>query len=224
MVAFMRYVPFLLAFSLHTTSVQACELALVLAVDVSGSVNVEEYRIQMEGLGAALEDAAIAEALVVQRAQVMVLQWTGTSRQAVSVPWTQVTDFEIADRLVAQIRSTPRAWRNFSTAIGEAVSVSLAAFDAVPECKRRVIDVSGDGPSNEGVAPKDMRREAEALGVTINGLAIEATDKGLTEYYRANLITGPGSFAIRAASFQDYPARIREKLQREITKQFAALP
>ncbi|WP_245989905.1 DUF1194 domain-containing protein [Litoreibacter meonggei] len=204
-------------------SARACELALVLAVDVSGSVDPSEYRLQMEGLGAALGDSAVTEALVVAQAKVMLLQWTGVSRQKVSVPWTHVTDFETADALAARVHDAPREWRSFSTAIGEAVGSALTQFDAVPECKRRVIDVSGDGVSNEGVPPERMKAAALHRGVTINGLAIAASEIELVEYYRDNLIVGPGSFAMEALTFEDYPTRIRQKLLREITKQVASL-
>ncbi|SHF13848.1 Ca-activated chloride channel family protein [Litoreibacter ascidiaceicola] len=203
-------------------SAQACELALVLAVDVSGSVDPGEYRLQMEGLGAALSDGAVTEALVVAQAKVLLLQWTGVTRQKVSVPWTHVTDFNAANALAASIRDAPRAWRSFSTAIGEAVGAALIQFDAVPECKRRVIDVSGDGVSNEGTPPEEMKAAALHRGVTINGLAIAASEAGLLDYYRANLIVGPGSFAMEATNFEEYPRRIRQKLLREITKQVAS--
>lgn len=219
----MRCAVLLVPAYLSCTPAQACELALVLAVDVSGSVDQNQYRIQMEGLGAALADGAISEALVVAQAKVMLLQWTGASRQRVSIPWTQITDFARADALAERVAGTQRVWRNFSTAIGEAVGFSLSQFDAVPECERRVIDVSGDGFSNEGVPPEDMKPDAIRHGVTINGLAIEASEAELTAYYRRNLIVGPGSFALTAADFDDYPARIREKLLREITKQVALL-
>ncbi|PTX57162.1 Ca-activated chloride channel family protein [Litoreibacter ponti] len=206
-----------------TAPAMACELALVLAVDVSGSVDQREYRVQMEGLGAALADSAVTEALVVAEAKVMLLQWTGASRQRVSIPWTHITDFERADALAERVAKTQRVWRNFSTAIGEAVGFSLTHFDAVPECTRRVVDVSGDGYSNEGVPPEEMKAAALRQGVTINGLAIEASEAELTAYYRRNLIVGPGSFAMKADDFEDYPRRIREKLLREITKQVAVL-
>lgn len=219
----MRICSFILAPWIGGVSAQACELALILAVDVSGSVDQREYRLQMEGLGAALGDSAVTEALVVAQAKVMLLQWTGVSRQKVSVPWTHVTDYEAADALAARVYSTQRVWRSFSTAIGEAVGSALIQFDAVPDCKRRVIDVSGDGFSNEGVPPDEMKAAALQRGVTINGLAIEASETDLVEYFRANLIVGPGSFAMEATDFEGYPKRIRQKLLREITKQVASL-
>ena len=105
-------------------------LALVLAVDVSGSVDPQEYEIQMQGLGAALADGAVTEALVVAQAKVMLIQWTGTSRQKVSLPWTQVTDFrrpptQVAARVTEGLKCESGA--AFSTAIGEAVGVRVGA-------------------------------------------------------------------------------------------------
>lgn len=209
----------LLVFS--TRPVAACDIALVLAVDVSGSVDSAEFRTQMDGLAEALRDGAISEALVTKRAAVQVIQWTGRGRQRVSVPWTHIRTFDDTDRLAAEIAADQRVWRNFSTAIGEALLFARDSFDEVPECKRRVIDVSGDGRSNEGIEPRAVHGQMAAAGIVVNGLAIEESDAGLTGYYESDLITGAGSFAIRAAGFEDYPDRIKRKLLREVTKQVA---
>ena len=199
----------------------ACDIALILAVDVSGSVDQNEYDIQMQGLAEALRDGAISEALVVREAAVQVIQWTGSGRHRVSVPWTRIKDFNDTDNLADVIEKDPRIWRNFSTALGEAVQFAQGNFKQVPDCKRKVIDVSGDGRSNEGVRPPALHASLLADGIIVNGLAIEAYDKGLTEYFEKHLIVGPGSFAMRAAEFEDYPERIRRKLLREITKQLS---
>ncbi|WP_299192275.1 DUF1194 domain-containing protein [uncultured Litoreibacter sp.] len=223
----MRWLPsFFLstALSLGALPAVSCEVALVLAVDVSGSVDDREFETQMRGLAEALRDGAISEALVLKQASVLVMQWTGNQRQRVSIPWRHVKNFDDTDQLADDIENTPRIWRNFSTAIGEALIFAQAAFDEVPQCKRKLIDVSGDGKSNEGIAPRAIHAQLRAAGITVNGLAIEQSDKTLTEYYQDNLIVGPGSFAIRADNFQDYPDRIRLKLLREITKQLSAVP
>ncbi len=199
----------------------ACGLALILAVDMSGSVDAREYRIQMSGLAEALRDGAIAEALVVKQAQVQLIQWTGKGRQRVSVPWRALKDFDDVDALAAEIEGAQRVWRNFSTAIGEALVFAQGSFSEVTQCERKVIDVSGDGQSNEGIAPRDVHAQLAADGIIVNGLAIEQSDDTLTHYYEQNLITGPGAFAVRAETFQDYPDRIRRKLLREITKQLS---
>ena len=205
----------------------ACDIALILAVDVSGSVDTNEYEIQMSGLAEALRDGAVSEALVLKQAAVEVIQWTGTGRHRVSLPWTRIRNFEDTDRLADEIENNQRIWRNFSTALGEALRFAQSRFKEVPDCTRRVIDVSGDGRSNEGIRPPELHDALRADGIIVNALAIEAYDKGLTRYFEDEVIVGPGAFAIRADSFEDYPDRIRRKLLREVTKQLSgeiALP
>jgi len=202
-----------------------CELAVVLAVDVSGSVDRNEYRIQMDGLAAALSDGIVTEALVEQQAQVTLIQWSGTSRQEQTIPWTVITDFSDVAALATQVADAPRRWRNYSTAIGEALNLSAQVLEAASDCRRKVIDVSGDGKSNEGIAPADVLPQMRAKGIIVNALAIETDDTDLTAYFFENLISGEGAFVITANGFEDYPAQIRRKLQRETTKQLSlALP
>lgn len=202
---------------------KACELALVLAVDVSGSVDQTEYRIQMEGLAAALRDGIVSEALVEQQAQLTLIQWTGESRQEQTLPWSQMTSFADVLAFADAVASDQRVWRNYSTAIGEAVIVSRAAFKDVPKCRRKVIDVSGDGVSNEGVEPLGQRSALDAEGITVNALAIETDAFDLTAYFYENLIWGDGAFVVTANGFEDYPEQIKRKLQRETTRQMSAL-
>ena len=204
-------------------SARACELALVLAVDVSGSVDQTEYRIQMEGLAAALRDGIVSEALVDQQAHVTLIQWTGASRQKQTLPWAKMTSFRDVLAFADAIADDQRVWRNYSTAIGEAVIVSRAAFKDVPQCRRKVIDVSGDGVSNEGVEPQGQRRALQDAGITLNALAIETDAFDLTAYFYENLIWGDGAFVVTANGFEDYPEQITRKLQRETMRQLSAL-
>ncbi len=199
----------------------SCELALVLAFDVSGSVNTGEYRLQVDGLAAALQDASVAEALVQSQAAIMVMQWTGLSRQQISLPWRQIARDEDVGRLALDVAGIEREWRDFSTAIGEAMQLALTSFDEGPDCTRRVVDISADGMSNEGVLPEDIRPALQAAGVVVNGLAIESDEDDLADYFRRSVITGAGAFVISAADFKDYPRAIRQKLLREVTDQVA---
>ena len=216
--------PLALCLGLTAAPAFACDVALVLAVDVSGSVDPRDYRVQMDGLAQALADPQVAEALYRAEAQVMLIQWTGTSRQTVSIPWTRIDSYEAAQELAVTVANAPRAWRNFATAIGEALEMAITAFDApeVAGCRDRVIDVSGDGVSNEGAPPEEVRHWAVERGITINALAIEQTEAGLTAYFRSNVIAGHNAFAMRAATFADYPDRIRAKLLRELPDQVAS--
>ncbi|WP_299726338.1 DUF1194 domain-containing protein [uncultured Tateyamaria sp.] len=201
----------------------ACELALVLAVDVSGSVDNQEYRIQMDGMAAALRDGSVADALVEQQALVTLIQWTGSSRQRQTVPWTQMRTYADVLTLADTIETDQRIWRNFSTAVGEALEVARDAFGAVSHCTRKVIDVSGDGESNEGIEPATQRPVLRDAEITVNAIAIETDDADLTAYFFENLITGPGAFVVTANGFADYPEQIRRKLQRETTRQVTSV-
>lgn len=215
-----------LSFSLCLTATAplACELALVLAVDVSGSVDRQEYDLQMQGLAAALRDGTVVDALLGQEAMVTLIQWTGSSRQRQTVPWTQIrTDADVA-ALAHRIENDPRVWRNYSTAIGEALIAAERSFADVPHCKRRVIDVSGDGISNEGVVPKARHPFLAEMNVTVNALAIETDDSDLTGWFYENLIRGEGAFVMTADGFTDYPEQIKRKLQRETARKLSVLP
>ena len=202
----------------------ACDLALILAVDISGSVDNEEFKIQMQGLSVGLRDGVVAEALVRGGAHIMLVQWTGSSRQEISVPWTEVSGFDALDELAARIDAAPRAWRNFSTSIGDALEFSLEQFDAAASCKRRVIDVSGDGINNEGTEPRDVHGALHAGGVIVNALVIEGTSQNLTGYFWENVITGEGAFVVTANNFSEYPEKMRQKLMRETAGQISSLP
>lgn len=217
----MRVLSALTGVLLSALPAQACDLALVLAVDVSGSVDAQEYRIQMDGLAEALRDSVVSEALVRAEAKVMLVQWTGATRQRVTIPWTHMTNFVAVEGFAAAVASDQRVWRNYSTAVGEALSFSLAQFGDVPECTRHLIDLSGDGPSNEGVSPEGQRAALRAANVTVNAIAIEESEPDLTAYFFENVITGEGAFVETAVDFDDYPEKIRRKLLREITKQTA---
>ncbi|MBO9411542.1 MULTISPECIES: DUF1194 domain-containing protein [unclassified Ruegeria] len=201
----------------------ACDLALALAVDVSGSVDSSEYRIQMDGLAAGLRDPIVSEALVRGQARLMLVQWTGASRQKITIPWTNIDSFETLDQFADKVAADPRVWRNFSTAIGEALEMTLSSFDEVATCKRHLIDISGDGISNEGVEPSEIHEVLRSQGVTVNAIAIEESEPDLTAYFFENVIVGEGAFVVSAAGFEVYPERIRKKLLREVTQQTAGL-
>ena len=201
--------------------VAACDLALVLAVDVSGSVDRGEYRTQMDGLAAALHDPVVSEALVLAQAELMLMQWSGSSRQRITIPWTRIDDFASLDTFSTRVANDPRLWRNFSTAVGEALTYALAAFAEVPHCTRLLIDLSGDGVSNEGIEPDQVHKALRDANVTVNAIAIEESEPELTSYFFESVIVGEGAFVVTARSFADYPDRIRNKLLREVTHQTA---
>lgn len=202
---------------------QACGLALVLAVDVSGSVDQREYDVQMQGLARALRDGIVVDALLEQSAKLTLIQWTGSSRQRQTIPWTQIQSANDIAAFADAVSANKRVWRNYSTAVGEALMFAETALAQVPECTRKVIDVSGDGISNEGIMPRTRHPSLMAMGVTVNALAIETDDTDLTAWFFENMIVGERAFVITANGFEDYPAQIRRKLQRETTRQMSDL-
>lgn len=207
----------------YAAPAQSCEVALMLAVDVSGSVDAREYRIQMDGLAAALVDGSVSEALVSGNVKLALMQWTGSGRQSVVINWTEIAAEVDILAFADQVVSEPRLWRDYSTAIGEAMALSLAYFGQVPECKRHVIDISGDGQNNEGRLPRDVWGDLVAARVTVNALVIEESVADLTAYFEREVIMGPGSFAVTANSFDDYPKQMVRKLYRELTKAVASV-
>jgi len=199
------------------TLAPACETALLLAMDVSNSVDPREYRIQTEGLAAALADPAIAETLVQGRSAVAVLQWSGRGMQAMAIPWTRIAGPTDVAALAEAARAMPRAFVGGNTAIGEALAVGTTRFGAVGDCHRWILDISGDGPENAGTALATASRAAERRGITVNGLAIESLGRAITSYYERVLIT-PDGFVETAKGFTDFARAIRAKILREISQ------
>jgi Ca-activated chloride channel homolog len=197
----------------------SCETALLLSIDVSGSIDRGDYRLQTEGLAAALRDPEVAGALVQGQVALAVVQWSGTDEQALVLPWQRMLSDPDVTRFAARAAAIPRAFQGSDTAVGQGLRFATAQFAAVPDCARRVIDISGDGQENAGFTDARAHREAIDAGLIINAIAIE--DPGpaapITTYYRNWIIT-PGGFVMTARGLQNYAATLRLKLLRELTK------
>ena len=198
---------------------RACETALLLAIDVSGSIDAGEYALQVKGLADALDDPEIAGVLVHGQMALAVVQWSGVGAQALVQPWARMNGRADVARFAADARARPRAFAASDTAVGQAISFSAAQFAAVPECRRLVIDISGDGPENAGFTVGQARQAAQASGIEINAVAIEdmGPSSPITSFYRRWAITR-GGFVLTARGLGDYPRAIRAKLLRELTK------
>lgn len=202
-----------------------CGLELVLAMDVSRSVVNSEYDLQVGGLAQAFRDPEIVEAIRWIHGGVMatVTQWGGPESQTQPVPWLHLTDGVTAALFAAAIERQERAYFASYTAIGEALfhANSLSATNPL-RCKRRVIDVSGDGVNNRGRPVRPIAEALAASGVTINGLVILGAWPDPAEFYRRNVIRGDGAFLETAVNFSDYAAAIKRKLLRELNPQVVA--
>jgi Ca-activated chloride channel homolog len=202
---------------LSVTRAMACETALLLAIDVSNSVDAAEYRLQTDGLADALRDPAIVDTMVRDRVAVAVVQWSGVDQQSVSVAWERISHPAQAELLSQRARAMERAFRLSGTATADALLFSLAMFDEVADCKRKVIDISTDGTANTGSDVRLVRARAERAGVTINGIAIESMGLTITNFLRNAVITRDG-FVMTARTHRDYPEAIRAKILREISR------
>ncbi|MGB5557369.1 MAG: DUF1194 domain-containing protein [Paracoccaceae bacterium] len=195
----------------------ACDTALLLAIDVSSSIDAGEYRIQIDGLADALLDPEVVDALVLGQSALAVVQWSGVNKQGLVLGWDRMTSIEAVRAFSAQARSLPRAFFDSDTAIGDAIAFSARQFEDLADCNRRVIDVSGDGPQNAGSSAIIARQSAEAQGIIINGIAIESIGVAMTNYYKRTIVTRDG-FVIRTRGHLEYPRAIREKILRELAK------
>lgn len=210
--------------SLVALPAAGCEVALLLAVDVSGSVDSREFAVQMQGLAEGLRDPVVSEALARGQSAVALMQWTGASRQVLSVGWTRITGPGDVEALAARITRLPRVWTEFSTAIGQAMTFGARIFDRAPACRRRVMDVSSDGRNNEGTEPAEVKPVMDSLAIIVNALVIRGDDAGLPAYFAENVMTGPNAFVVTAEDYDDYAERMRRKLRRETERAVSALP
>jgi hypothetical protein len=198
----------------------AIDLALVLAVDASGSVNQTRFELQKQGYAAAFRHPRVIGAIQSGPAQsiaVIMMQWTGPALQVTAVPWTRISDAASANAFADAIAAAPRALFGGGTSISGAIDTAMALlFDNPFRAARHVIDVSGDGANNRSRPASVARDEAIARGVGINGLPILSIEPDLDDYYRENVIGGPGAFVVVAKDFETFGEAILKKLIAEI--------
>jgi Protein of unknown function (DUF1194) len=207
------------------------DLLLVLAADVSRSVDAEKFKLQREGYAAAITDPRVVKAMTQgsrRRIALCFIEWADDYEQSVIVSWSLIEGAEDARRFAGLVRTAPRV-HSGRTSIGAGIDYALVQLGRAPfRSARRVIDVSGDGTSNAERTVTLARDEALARGVTINGLAI-LSDKpmstnprhthppgGLAAYYQANVIGGPNAFVVEAVGFDDFGRSLIGKLIKEI--------
>lgn len=204
------------------------DIALILAVDSSSSVDESEFTLQMAGLAAAFRDAEVQTALSANApngAMILMMEWSSAGWQQVNIPWRRIRTAADADALARDMADAPRLIYGGGTAIGAALDFARRQFTELPmPVHRRVIDVSGDGSSNQGPALEISRKQAMVAGITVNGLAIINEELDLADYFRHTLIAGIGSFALPATDYTDFAKAIKTKLLREIAVPVAADP
>lgn len=196
------------------------DLALVLAVDSSSSVDGPEYDLQINGYANAFRDEDVIDAI--ERLDgtgiaVTFVQWSANFQQFQTVPWLQVVDRRSAEAFATAIETQSRKFLGFGTALGSAIEFSVKLFPKSRyHGRRKSIDISADERANMGAHPSYTRELATAAGVTVNGLAILHDHPNLADYFHESVITGPDAFVQTVASYDDIANAIKRKLLREI--------
>jgi hypothetical protein len=208
------------------------DLLLVLAVDVSRSIDQQKFQLQRDGYVAAVSDKSVLDAIRSgphQKIALSFVEWSGFGAQKLVIDWTAIDGAESARRIGDQLVEAPRSFAD-RTSISGGIEFAAAELARAPfTAPRRIIDVSGDGTNNSGRDVKAARDEVVAKGIIINGLPIltpqgqflfnaEHTNPpgGLEKYYRDNVIGGPGAFVMVAEDFNAFGKAIVRKMVAEI--------
>ena len=199
----------------------ACRLALVLAMDVSSSVDAAEDRLQREGLANALLSPQVKAAFFVSPASVAIyiFEWSGRAHQHSIRDWTIISSPTDLVSVAASIRTSNRTQAGLPTAMGHALGHAAQALRNGPDCAFRTIDVAGDGPNNAGFGPHSVYATFPFENVIVNGLVISEDDTQTEDYFRNEVIRGAGAFVEVADGFNNFQAAMQRKLVRELSAQ-----
>ncbi|MGI9482617.1 MAG: DUF1194 domain-containing protein [Hyphomicrobiales bacterium] len=196
------------------------DLALVLSIDCSYSVDSEEFALQTRGTAWALQQPDILKAIQSgrhKRIAIALVQWSGVANQTLALDWTLIESAEDAAAAAAKISSMPRYLAHGSTSINGMMKFAARVLGNAPvKASRQVIDISADGRNNAGGYTRPLRDALIAYGITLNGLAILNEIPTLKYYFQREVIGGLGSFVIAAESYEDFRIAIHRKLLREI--------
>lgn len=213
----------LLAITLAIPAAAAqCRLALVLAIDVSSSVDAEEDALQRRGLANALRAPEIQRAFFATDAPVAlsVFEWSGRYNQHLLLDWRVIDTPATLLQISAQLGASKRSHNEFPTAMGYALGYAAGLLDRGPPCLFKTVDMAGDGENNEGFGPASAYAEFPFADVTVNGLVVDTgeigPDTALVQFYMRQVLRGPGAFLEVAAGFSDYERALRKKLEREL--------
>jgi len=217
------------------SAAEKVDLLLVLAADVSRSVDAAKFQLQREGYAAAISDPRVIEAVSsgrYGRIALTFVEWSGVGAQRVVIDWTIIANAEQARGFADRLLEAPRSFSD-RTSISGAIEFAMGQMARAPvEAARHTIDISGDGTNNAGRDVASARDEALAKGVTINGIVILSETPlawnpdhtnppgGLENYYRNNVIGGPGAFVMVAQNFNSFGQAIVKKMIAEVAQAY----
>jgi len=201
-------------------------LAIVLAIDVSASVDADRFVLQRDGIAHAFQDRRLADAIVAVPGgiEVLVLEWSDPDAIAVTIDWRPIDDAQGAAAFAAAVHASTRRSRGL-TAIGPALLAAARQFDRSPQrAARQAIDISGDGIANLGLSPAAARDRIVRAGITINALALPTGEPWLADYFRREVIGGAGAFALASQSQASFSEAMLNKLVQEVAGASTARP
>ena len=219
LVVFTRMIMTMLFLSIATIADAKCRLALVLALDVSSSVDAVEYDLQRVGLAAALNSELVRGAILRGAdgsVALAVYEWSGFYQHKLQYDWAVLDSHDAIDEAVRVLAKMERSHDDFPTAVGQALGYGAMLLQRGPECERRVIDVSGDGINNYGYGPRAAYRNFPFENVTVNGLVILGQSPEVLRYYHEQVALGQQAFVISANGFEEFEDAMTKKLFREI--------
>lgn len=207
-----------------TRAASGVDVEILIALDVSASVDASEFSLMREGLAAAISSPQVATAVANGKRGaigVSVVQWSGFTEQELKLDWTRLSTFAELNAFANRIRKMSRRYKDGATDIGGALNFSRKLVLASPfEASRSVIDLAGDGPNNVNFSPMIERDLTVKAGITINGLAVIGEASVLKEYFSRFIIGGPNAFVEKAADFDGFARAMERKLIREIGSMF----
>jgi len=200
------------------------DVAIVIALDVSASVDEGEFELMRDGLAAAVSSPQVIKAMVSGKhgaVALNVVQWSGFTEQQVMIGWSRLSSSEELVEFAGRVRQMARRYKGGATDIGGAINFSREQVEEMPfTATRTVIDIAGDGPNNVNFSPARERDRATKQGITINGLAVVGDVPVLVRYFHEFIIGGPDAFVEKAADYDGFERAMRRKLVREIGAMF----
>ncbi|WP_375256075.1 DUF1194 domain-containing protein [Yoonia sp.] len=196
-------------------------MALVLALDVSSSVDEAEDRLQRNGLARALLSPDVQDAffLGADPVALQIFEWSGRGHQTNLIDWVIIENPADLEGVAAGLTASSRSARGLPTAMGYALAHASVMLQKAPACSLQTIDMAGDGANNAGFGPQSVYATFPFEGVTVNGLVIQTDNNAALDYYDSKVIRGPLAFVEVANGFADFEAAMRRKLIRELSAQ-----
>ena len=201
------------------TSARSCALALSIGLDISKSMDSTDFSLAFQGTAQALRDPEVQDLILSQPGGVALtaFEWGGEGKQWVIEGWTPMRSKEDIDAFAQKIADRRRSGMGQHTGTGSAIEFGYKQLSTGPQCERLVVDISSDGYNNDGPSPADFYATGPTDWITVNALVVGGKSRPvLWDWFRDEVVRGPGSFSVGTVDFEDYAEAIKEKFMREL--------